>query len=72
MASVMIGIDPHKASRTAVAIGGAEEALGELRIRASVVRAEPGSDIAMDPAVAIVAVAFASQGPPFAPAPVTR
>jgi transposase len=40
MASVMIGIDPHKASHTAVAIGGAEEALGELRVRAGAVQAE--------------------------------
>ena len=34
MAAVMIGIDPHKASHTAVAIGVAEEPLGELRVRA--------------------------------------
>jgi transposase len=40
MASVTIGIDPHKASHTAVAIGGAEEALGELRVRASAAQAE--------------------------------
>jgi transposase len=40
MAAVMIGIDPHKASHTAVAIGVAEEPLGELRIRASAVQAE--------------------------------
>jgi hypothetical protein len=31
MTEVMIGIDPHKGSHTAVAIGGAEEPLGELR-----------------------------------------
>jgi transposase len=36
----MIGIDPHKASHTAVAISGAEEPLGELRVRASAVQAE--------------------------------
>jgi hypothetical protein len=35
MAAVMIGIDPHKASHTAVAIDAAEVALGRLRIRAS-------------------------------------
>jgi transposase len=35
MAAVMIGIDPHKASHTAVVISPAEELLGELRIRAS-------------------------------------
>jgi transposase len=31
---VMIGIDPHKGSHTAVAVGGAEEPLGTLRVRA--------------------------------------
>src|SRR6266702_1436954 len=35
MAAVMIGVDPHKASHTAVAIGAAEETLAELRVRAS-------------------------------------
>ena len=35
MTSVMIGVDPHKGSHTAVAIGIAEEPLGELRVRAS-------------------------------------
>jgi transposase len=35
MATVMIGIDPHKASHTAVAISAAEEPLGRLRVRAS-------------------------------------
>ena len=39
MAVVMIGIDPHKASHTAVAISGAEEPLGELRVRASAAQA---------------------------------
>jgi transposase len=39
MVSVMIGIDPHKASHTAVAISGAEERLGELRVRASAAQA---------------------------------
>jgi hypothetical protein len=34
MAEVMIGVDPHKASHTAVVISVAEEALGELRVRA--------------------------------------
>src|SRR6185437_12132844 len=32
--------DPHKASHTAVAISGAEEPLGELRVRASAAQAE--------------------------------
>jgi len=32
---VMIGVDPHKASHTAVAIDESEQALGELTIRAS-------------------------------------
>jgi transposase len=35
MAAVMIGVDPHKASHTAVVISAAEEPLGELRVRAS-------------------------------------
>jgi transposase len=40
MAAVMIGIDPHKGSHTAVAIGAGEEPLGELRVRASATQAE--------------------------------
>jgi transposase len=40
MAAVMIGVDPHKASHTAVAIGAAEEPLGQLRVRASAAQAE--------------------------------
>jgi transposase len=39
MAAVMIGVDPHKGSHTAVAIGSAEEPLGELRVRASAAQA---------------------------------
>ncbi|HEX7162214.1 MAG TPA: IS110 family transposase [Trebonia sp.] len=39
MAMVMIGVDPHKASHTAVAVGAAEEPLGQLRVRASAVQA---------------------------------
>ena len=35
MAGVMIGVDPHKASHTAVAIGASEEVLGQVRVRAS-------------------------------------
>jgi transposase len=35
MTAVMIGVDPHKGSHTAVAIGAAEEPLGQLRVRAS-------------------------------------
>jgi transposase len=35
MTAVMIGVDPHKATHTAVVIGPAEEPLGELRVRAS-------------------------------------
>jgi transposase len=34
MAEVMIGIDPHKSSHTAVAIGAGEERLGELQVPA--------------------------------------
>src|SRR3974390_3209969 len=40
MAVVMIGVDPHKASHTAVAIDPAEVPLGQLRVRASAVQAE--------------------------------
>ena len=40
MAAVMIGVDPHKGSHTAVAIGSDEEPLGRLRVRASVMQAE--------------------------------
>jgi transposase len=36
----MIGVDPHKGSHTVVAIGAAEEQLGELRVRASASQAE--------------------------------
>jgi Transposase len=35
MAAVMIGVDPHKGSHKAVAIGAAGEPLGELRVRSS-------------------------------------
>src|SRR5438094_3033027 len=40
MTAVMIGVDPHKGSHTAVAIGVAEEPLGELRVRSSASQAE--------------------------------
>jgi transposase len=40
MAGVMIGVDPHNASHTAVAISGAEEHLGQLRVRACAAQAE--------------------------------
>jgi transposase len=40
MAGVMIGVDPHKASPTAVAISGAQEPLGGLRVRACAVQAQ--------------------------------
>jgi transposase len=40
MAAVMIGVDPHKASHTAVVIRAAEEPLGELRVRACTAQAE--------------------------------
>jgi transposase len=40
MVAVMIGIDPHKGSHTAVAIGAGEQPLGKLRVRASVAQAE--------------------------------
>ena len=35
MTGVMIGVDPHKGSHTAVAAGSGEEPLGKLRVRAS-------------------------------------
>ena len=40
MVAVMIGVDPHKGSHTAVAIGAAEEPLGEVRVRASAAQAQ--------------------------------
>jgi len=40
MAAVMIGVDPHKASHTAVVISAAEEPLGEVRVRACGAQAE--------------------------------
>jgi Transposase len=40
MTAVMIGVDPHKGSHTAVVIGSAEELLGEVRVRASAGQAE--------------------------------
>ena len=39
MAAVMIGVDPHKGSHTAVAIGTSEEVLGQVRVRASAAQA---------------------------------
>jgi transposase len=38
--AVMIGIDPHKGSHTAVAVGAAEQPLGRLRVRACPAQAE--------------------------------
>jgi transposase len=38
--AVMIGVDPHKGSHTAVAISPAEELLGELRVRVSASQAQ--------------------------------
>ena len=40
MTAVMIGVDPHKGSHTAVAIDAAEEPLGKLRVRASASQAQ--------------------------------
>ena len=40
MADVMIGVDPHKGSHTAVAIGLSEERLGELQVQAGPAQAE--------------------------------
>jgi transposase len=38
--TVMIGIDPHKGSHTATAVGAAEEPLGKVRVRACPDQAE--------------------------------
>jgi transposase len=38
--AVMIGVDPHKGSHTAVAIGAGEEPLGKLRVRAAAAQTE--------------------------------
>ena len=40
MTAVMIGVDPHKGSHTAVAIDASEEPLGTLRVRASAGQAQ--------------------------------
>jgi transposase len=40
MAAVMIGVDPHKGSHTAVVIGASEEVLGQLRVRACAAQAQ--------------------------------
>jgi len=40
MAVVMIGVDPHKASHTAVAINAAEESPGQLQVRACAAQSE--------------------------------
>jgi hypothetical protein len=40
VATVIIGVDPHKASHTAAAIGADEAALGQVRVRASAGQAE--------------------------------
>ena len=40
MAAVMIGVDPHKGSHTAVVIGAAEQPLAERRVRASATQAD--------------------------------
>jgi transposase len=40
VATVIIGVDPHKASHTAVAIGADEAVLGQVRVRAAAAQAE--------------------------------
>src|SRR6201993_4925990 len=40
VAVVMIGAGPHKGSHTAVAVGGDEQPLGRVRVRASAVQAQ--------------------------------
>ena len=59
MAAVMIGVDPHKASHTAVVIGAAEEPLGELRVRACA--AQAGRLLAND-ALSVAIAALRSPG----------
>jgi len=48
MAGVMIGIDPHKGSHTAVALDGREKGLGQVRVRSSSRQAEVLLDWAAD------------------------
>ncbi len=40
MAAVMIGVDPHKGSHTAVVIDQAETVLGQVKVRACAAQAE--------------------------------
>ncbi len=40
MAAVMIGVDPHKGSHTAMVVGADEGPLGQVRVRASAAQAE--------------------------------
>lgn len=40
VAVVVIGVDPHKGSRTAVALGADEVPLGQVRVRASAAQAQ--------------------------------
>ena len=40
MAAVMIGVDPHKGSHTAVVIDRAEMALGQVKVRACAAQTE--------------------------------
>jgi hypothetical protein len=40
VAVVMIGVDPHKGSHTAVAVGADEAMLGQARVRASAAQAQ--------------------------------
>jgi hypothetical protein len=53
MAAVTIGVDPHKGSHTAVAVGTAEEVLGQLRVRAGAAQARqllrPGACLPVRP-----------------------
>src|SRR6266542_5243708 len=45
MAAVMIGVDPHKGSHTAVAIGADEGPVGLVRVRACAAQAERLLDV---------------------------
>jgi hypothetical protein len=67
--AVMIGIDPHKGSHTAVVIGPSEEPLGRQRVRACPDQAQqllalgPGLIWAYGPEAAAIAVGTTGGGP---------
>jgi len=58
MAAEMIGVDPHKGSHTAVAIGADEMPLGRVRVR---VRASAGRRAAAGMGAVLAAVRFQAE-----------